>query len=150
MIGNDAPATDRASSRCAASEALPSIQGAAGLARCSQPTSGPVHGEVVRDPHLYPGTFQKEPGYPEERQFIQAMQEEWSKWGILQDDPNEATVSVVELLDGWEELEAGEIDYRSVISSVASQKCTKLVLHTPGRPAMGRNLLVDFQLVNFK
>ncbi len=51
------------------------------------------------DPHLYPGTFQKEQGYPEERQLIQVLQDEWSKWGILQGDPNEAPVSMAELLD---------------------------------------------------
>ncbi len=73
------------------------------------------------DPHLYPGTFQKEPGYPEERQYITVMQEQWVKWEIVQDDPNEAGVSVAELLDGGtEELEAGEIDDQSLISSAAS------------------------------
>ncbi len=102
------------------------------------------------DPHLYPGTFQKEKGYPEERQYIQVSQEEWSKWGILQDDPNKATVSMAELLDGWEGLDMGEIDDRSVISSATSQKCTELVLDTLGRPAMGRNPLVEFQLVDFE
>ncbi len=67
-------------------------------------TAGQMQGQYTvkesGDPHLYPGTFQKEPGYPEERQLIQVTQEEWSKWEILQDDLNEAPVSMAELLDG--------------------------------------------------
>ncbi len=58
---------------------------------------------------------------------------------------------MAKLLDGGRgELEAGEIDDWSVISPTASQKCTELVLDTPGRPALGRNPLVDFQLVDYK
>ncbi len=79
------------------------------------------------------------------------MQDEWSKREILKDDPNEAPVSVAELLnEEWEELEQGDIDDWSVVSSAASQKCTELVLDTLGRSAMGRNLLVDFQLVDYE
>ncbi len=51
-----------------------------------------------RDPHLYPGTFQREPGQLKEMQFITVMWEELSKWKILADDPNKAGVSIAELI----------------------------------------------------
>ncbi len=74
--------------------------------------------------HLYPGTFAKEPDYPKEMQLIQMNQDEWVKWGIPQDDPDEAPVSMAELLNKDREgLELGELDDRSVISSTMSQKC---------------------------
>ncbi len=72
------------------------------------------------NPHLYPGTFAKEPDYPEEMQLIQVKQDEWAKWGILQDDLNEAPVSVAELLnENREGLEPGELDDQSVVSQAA-------------------------------
>ncbi len=75
------------------------------------------------DLHLYPGTFEREMGPPKEMQLIKVKQDKWAKWGILRDDPNEAPVSVAMLLtDEQEEMELGEIDDRSVISSATSQK----------------------------
>ncbi len=88
---------------------------------------------------------------PKEMQLISVKQDVWAKWKILQDNPDEAPVSIAELLtDKWEDMELGEIDDRLVASSVAYHKCMELVLDMPGRPAMGRNPLVDFQLIDYK
>ncbi len=104
------------------------------------------------DPHLYPRTFQREQGQPKEMQFINVNQEMWSKWKILADDPNKVGVSIVELIGtDQRDLQLGEIDARSSLGSIASQKCQELVLDTLGVvPKLERNPLVDFQLIDYE
>ncbi len=50
------------------------------------------------DPQLYPGTFQRNPTGYTELQRLTMTQQAWANWAILQHLPEEASVSVAELM----------------------------------------------------
>ncbi len=75
---------------------------------CDWTDAGPVYHEGVRGRER---EREREVDGPKEMQLISVKQDEWAKWRILQDDLDEVSVSVAELLtDKWEDMELGEID----------------------------------------
>ncbi len=115
-------------------------------------TQGQYTLKKCRDPRLYPGTFKQDLSGPTELQCITVSQGEWAKWSILQDQEDVASVSVAELItEERGDLEPGDIDDRSVVGSVTSQKCEEVVLDALGMPIAGdTNPLVDFQLLDYE
>ncbi len=105
------------------------------------------------DPHLYPGTFAREPTC-QTMHSLDMTRQEWTEWAILQDEPEGVSVSVAELIpDVPRDVELGELvnDESVIASSVASQKQEEVVLDQLGMPVEGRrNPMVDFQLLDFE
>ncbi len=103
------------------------------------------------DPQLYLGTFERLPGYIEVRKLTMTQQA-WTNWAILQDLPEEASVSVAELMpETPQDLEPGEINDESVAGSVTSQKHDEVVFDQLGMPIVGcMNPMVNFQLLDYE
>ncbi len=105
------------------------------------------------DPQLYLGTFERLPGHIHLRK-LDMTQQEWTEWTVLQDIPEEASVSVAELMpETPRELEAGELldDESATGSSVVSQKQDEVVFDQMGMPIAGcMSLMVDFQLLDYE